>query len=310
MRHATAAPRHRPALPWLPLLILLTLPAPQALAQRVMHRVRFGETLADISKAYYDDAEQVTILRLANGFGPRRKLQAGERIRVPTAYVHTVRRRTTVKRLAKQLLGDARRWPALAHFNKLGRRNRIKTGTPLVVPFTLEHLIEPGQTLQDLAQLYYKIPRLAGLIGLYNFTADPAPKPGTRVEIPIGAVQITRARMDELVRARLLGISPATRTGEREALQESNAMLRRGQYWAVPLRLVRLLAKGEISDAHLVEVFKLLAIAYVAVDRAELARRAFHEVLLRRPGYTLNPIVTSPKVYRVFEDARDKVKGK
>ena len=147
-------------------------------AQRVIHRVRFGESLAKISRHYYGDGKHAPILQVANGFGPRRKVQAGERIRVPTAYTHTVRRTTTIKKLAKKLLGDARRWPALAHFNKLGRRGKVKVRTVLVVPFTIVHVIAPGEALVDLAKRYYGIERLAGLIALCNATDDPNPKPG------------------------------------------------------------------------------------------------------------------------------------
>ncbi len=293
-------------------LIFLTVLAASmpAAAQRVIHRVRFGESLDAISRSYYGDQKHAAILRVANGFGPRRKLQAGERIRIPTTYTHTVRRTTTVQKLAKVLLGKTRQWPALAHFNKLGRRGRVKAGTALVVPFSLEHVISPGETLVDLAKRYYGVERLAGLIALCNDTSDPNPKPGTRVVILIGTVRITQRKMGRLIRTRLLGLSRTQDTRANEALQESNAMLRRGQYWAVPLRLVRLLASGQVSEGRLAEAYKLLAIAYVAVDRAELARKAFHEVLLRRPGYTLDSITTSPKVIRALMEAREKMKGK
>ena len=292
------------------LAVVLLMVAAPAQAQRVMHRVRFGDTLAKISLAYYGDARHSTILRVANGFGPGRKLQPGERIRVPTTYVHTVRRATTIQTLARKLLGDSRRWPALAHFNKLKRHGRIRAKTTVVVPFTLEHLITSGETLVDLAKRYYGVERLAGLIALFNSTSNPNPKAGKRIMVPIGTVTITRRKMDRLIRARLLGLSPAQDTRANEALQESNAMLRRGEYWAVPLRVVRLLAQGQVSEGHLAEAYKLLAIAYVAVNRTELARAAFHEVLLRRPGTTLDSITTSPKVIRVLMEAREKMKGK
>ena len=293
----------------LALLSTLAVSTP-ASAQRVMHRVRFGESLADISQGYYGDKKHAQVLRVVNGFGPRRKLQAGERIRIPTTYSHTALRHTTVKKLARKLLGDTRRWPALAHFNKLGRQGQIKARTTLVVPFMLEHVINPGETLVDLAKRYYGVERLAGLIALCNSTNDPTPKPGTRIVVPLGTVRITQRKMDQLVRRRLLGLSRTQDTRANEALQESNAMLRRGEYWAVPLRIVSLLAQGQVSESHLAEAYKLLAIAYVAVNHTELARRAFHEVLLRRPGYTLDSITTSPKVIRVLMEAREKMKGK
>lgn len=290
------------------LVLLLLGTAAPAQAQRVMHRVRFGESLQAISQAYYGEGKHADILRVANGFGPRRKLQAGERIRVPTSYVHTVRRNTTVRLLARKLLGRVRHWPALAHFNKLGRRGRIKARTRLVVPFTLEHVTVPGETLVDVARRYYGVERLAGLIALCNGTKNPSPKAGSRVAVLIGTLRISDRKMEQLVRERLLGLSRGQDNRSTEALQESNAMLRRGEYWAVPLRIVRLLAQGQVAEGHLADAYKLLAIAYVAVNRMELARAAFRQMLLRRPGYTLDSITTSPKVIKVLMEAREKMK--
>ncbi len=290
------------------IVTLLLLCAAPAEAQRVMHRVRFGESLPAISRAYYGDAKHADILRVANGFGPRRKLQAGERIRVPTSYSYTVRRTTTVRVLARKLLGRVRHWPALAHFNKLGRRGRIRARTRLVVPFALEHVVVPGETLVDLAKRYYGVERLAGLIALCNGTKNPAPKAGRRVAVLIGTLRITDRKMDQLIRSRLLGLSRDKDNRATEALQESNAMIRRGEYWAVPLRIVRLLAQGQVSEGNLAEAYKLLAIAYVAVSRLELARAAFRQMLLRRPGYTLDSITTSPKVIKVLMESREKMK--
>lgn len=289
-------------------LLLSLLGATPASAQRVMHRVRFGESLSDISRHYYGTPAHRGILRLANGLGLSRKLKAGERVRVPTAWTYRLKNRSTVKTAAKHLLGDTRRWPALALFNNLGTRPRLAAGSRLTVPFVLEHLVAPGQSMDEVAQLFYGDKKLAGLIALYNFTSNPQPKAGTRLLIPVGKVRILARRMEQLVQTRLLGMRRSLPSGSREALQEANAMLRRGEYWAVPLRLVRLLAQQQVSDEHLVEVYRLLGSAYVAVGREELATRAFSEVLKRRPGYALDNITTSPKVIRALEAAKSELK--
>ena len=85
--------------------------------------------------------------------------------------------------------------------------------------------------------------------------------------------------------------------------------MRKGDYWRVPLRLIRHLGREQSSDRHMAEIFKLIAIAYVAVNRQELAVRAFKEALLRDPGMTLNPVTNSPKVMRAFVDAKAKGGG-
>ena len=56
------------------------------------------------------------------------------------------------------------------------------------------------------------------------------------------------------------------------------------------------------------EVFKLLAISYVAVGRRDLAVGAFQAALLRLPTLSLDPVKTSPKVMRAFVDAKSRMR--
>jgi LysM repeat protein len=292
------------------LIVILAMLAPSgAEAQRVIHRIRFGETLAGVSTHYYGGAEHAAILATVNGLDPKTPLHAGDRLRIPTAWVYTVTKSATLETLARQLLGDRRRWQALSVVNKVARRRKgIKAGTQLVVPFTLTHTVVPGDTYLDIARRYYGAGKLAGLIASYNFANSPKPAAGTQIEVPISHVRIEAGRLEELVNQRLLGVSALVEAEQRESLQEANALLRRGEYWGVPLRLVQLLARDQ-SDEHAAEVFKLLAIAYVAVDRSDLAERAFQEALLRRPALNLDPVTTSPKVLRAFVDAKAKRSG-
>jgi LysM repeat protein len=290
--------------------IALTLASVPAEAQRVIHRIRFGETLSGVSTHYYGTGEHTAILANVNGLDPKAALHAGDRLRIPTAWVYTVTKGATLENLAKQLLSDRRRWQALSVVNKLGRRKKVvKAGTQLVVPFTLTHTVVPGDTYLDIARRYYGAGKLAGLIASYNFANSPKPTSGTQIEVPISHVRIETGRLEELVNQRLLGVSALAEAEQRESLQEANALLRRGEYWGVPLRLVQLLARDQSSDEHAAEVFKLLAVAYVAVDRNDLAERAFQEALLRRPALILDPVTTSPKVIRAFVDAKAKRSG-
>jgi Tfp pilus assembly protein PilF len=122
--------------------------------------------------------------------------------------------------------------------------------------------------------------------------------------LPLGAPQIQQAVLQRLTRQQVLGISTEVDRVERERLQEANALLRRGEYWEVPLRLLQLLARNHAEDTHVAEVFKLLAVAYVAVGQTELAVKSFREALLREPGLNLDVVTTSPKVMRAFVDAK------
>jgi len=289
-------------------LALLMASPGSAIAQRLIHRVRFGETLADISRQYYGAGKHTRLLELTNGFSRGRALQAGERIRIPTAWTYTTAQETSLKELARELLGDARRWPTLRRFNLRLRKDRVKAGTALVVPFILVHTVRQGETFTKISRLYFRSRRFHRLIAQHNFSRARRPQGGAKLEIPIGNLRVNPRRMEAIVNRRLLGIFETPRKHTREALQEANALIRRGDYLEVPLRLIRLLSQGQAADEQLAEAFKLLAITYVALDRNKLATRAFIEALLLNPALQVNPMTTSPKVIKVFKDARGRMK--
>jgi hypothetical protein len=289
------------------LALVLAVPAP-AVAQRVVHRVRLGETLADIARHYYGTDAPAAVLAMANGLEPAARPRTGDALRVPTAWNFTLRRSASLEELSRQLLGDRRRWQALVAFNNLGRKRRLKAGRSITVPFAISYLASSGDTYAELASRFLGSPRHGPVIAAYNFTPTASkPPPGTSIEIPIGHVRIAPLRMEELVNERLLGLAGGPERERREALQEANALLRSGEYWGVPLRLLRLLAREIGSDEYIAEVYKLLAIAYVAVDREDLAVRTFHEALLRQPTLNLDQVSTSPKVLRAFIDAKSRL---
>jgi len=285
-----------------------------ARAQRIVHRVRFGEKLADIAKRYYGTPKHAKLLATVNGLAAKGTLDAGLRVRVPTAWTYTLRRRRRISEaLARRLIKHSRcaeKRPGTCHLpleqlNGIRHKKRVKRGKTLVVPFVLTHVAAAGERFADLAKRYYGgNTKRAKLISEFNRLKGAAPAAGTEIEIPIAHVRITRRRLQQLTRERVLGISPRSLDENRAALQEANAMLRRGAYWRVALRLVRMLAREQPSDSHIAKVYKLLATAYVAVGQHALAVRAFKEALLRQPTLKLDPVTESPKVIRAFVDAK------
>lgn len=282
------------------LLFELARPAPAA-AQRVIHRVRFGETFAEIARYYFDKTDVGPLIALVNGRSAQEPLRAGERLRVPTAWVHAVTRAVPVRQLARRLLGDPRREFALRQFNRL-RGKRVARGGRVLVPFVLMHLSRRGESFVELAERFYGTRSAANLIARYNFIDSAEPPPGTQLAIPIAHIKITPARLTQLTNEQVLGVAPSA-DQRREGVQEANALVRRGEYWQVPLRLIRMLAQENSSDSYIADVFKLMAIAYVALDRHDLAVQAFREALLREPSMKLDAVRDSPKVIRAFLDA-------
>jgi len=285
--------------------LLILLASTDAGAQRLIHRVRFGETPTSISQSYYGSKAHAQLVLLANGLPGTGRLEPGSYIRIPTAWTFTARRTTSLGAIAAKYLGDRRRWPALTMHNQIRRHtHRVRTGAKLLVPFPLTYTANVSDTFDDLSQRFYGTKKYAGIIASYNFIGGDRPTPGIRIEIPLGSPRIEPRVLEELTNTHLLGIGAAADREEREGLQEANALLRRGEYWEVPLRLLQRLARGNPADAHIAGVFKLLAVAYVALDRQELAVKSFQEALLRQPSLVLDLVTTSPKVSRVFVDAK------
>lgn len=78
-----------------------------------------------------------------------------------------------------------------------------------------------------------------------------------------------------------------------------------GQYADAAALLVRLLTQGPLPPGSVVTVYERLAAAYVALGQMELADRCFLEVLQRRPDFSLDPVVTSPKIRASLQRARE-----
>jgi hypothetical protein len=297
------------ATPLLALLALLLTIAPPAAAQRVIHRVRFGETFTGLAKQYYGNTSVAPLLALVNGRPAKAQPRAGERLRLPTAWMHVVSKRTHLKVLARDLLGSRRRVFALKEFNPTLRGRYVRAGHEVLVPFVLTHTTRRGETFVALAQRFYGTRQRARLIARYNSLRGNSPPPEHQLAIPIARIKILDRRLTELTNERVLGVTSSS-DDRREAVQEANALIRRGEYARVPLRLLRMLAAEHLADSYIADVFKLLAIAYVALDKHDLAVLSFREALLRRPSLKLDAVRDSPKVIRAFVDAQSSAEAK
>jgi hypothetical protein len=69
----------------------------------------------------------------------------------------------------------------------------------------------------------------------------------------------------------------------------------------------RLLGAGELTGNQIVTIQRSLAVAFIALDRADLAVDAFVEALSRQPDLELDSRRTSPTVLAAFESARQRI---
>ena len=121
------------------------------------HIVGKGDTLASLSKQYYQDGKKSSEIVAANpGLKGRRKLKAGETIMIPqpaaapelhatgleltpasSDRTYTVKEGDTIYGIAKKNLGDSNRWKDVFELNKdqlRGDPRRLKPGMTLKLP--------------------------------------------------------------------------------------------------------------------------------------------------------------------------------
>lgn len=301
--------------------IILTLNARSAGAQSLTHRVRPGETLEDIARHYYGTEKVAHVLRLANSLGEAEQPDPGRDLSIPTGRLHTVEKTTTLKELAATLLEDGRRQRALEVDGRAGPGGRLRPGQHLWVPFVFRHRPTEGETWAEISRRYYRTPKHGRFLGEFNGRPKSmAPVAGSEVLVPMGRLRVRPGLLQALVEARLLGMgSPAgsvastggpgegkppasAEPGAGPDLRPAQALLRTGEYEALPLELVAQLGKGRSLEDQ-VQALLLLAWAYAALDRPVLVETCFRRLLRLRPGFRPDPVETSPRLLEAFQRA-------
>jgi tetratricopeptide (TPR) repeat protein len=93
-----------------------------------------------------------------------------------------------------------------------------------------------------------------------------------------------------------------TRIGEQPPTLREH--VRRGHYPEALALGNRLLGAGDLTGNQVVTIQRELAVAFVALDRTDLALEAFERALERQPDLELDSRLTSPTVLDVFTQAR------
>ena len=290
-------------------LAALILAAPRHLrAQGVKHTVQKGETPASLSAHYYGSRRHGKLIMLANGLKPVDRLNRGAQVLIPSARPHIVSRTASYEALALKLLGGSHRWSAFKKLNRrVSRRRRVARGQQIWVPFVFSHKVGKEASWAGLASAYLGTSRAGKDLAAYNGQEDRPPRPGTTILIPASNLHLTRARLVQLLNQRVLGVSggaPLTGPGgDKVALGKARALLREGAFSAVALELLRQLGQLLPRARDRAEVFRLAGTALVALERPDLAHRAFAEMLRHQPNLRLESKSTSPKVQEAVRAA-------
>lgn len=297
------------------LLLLSSAAAPhKARAQErsaFLHVVRPGETLASIAQLYYGDPRRENVLVAENGLTTQggAAIVVGLRLSIPWVSYHVVGPGETWASIATRHYGDPRRVSALIEANPQVSASQPDEGAELLVPYPLRHVSRQGETARRVAQLYYEDQGRAQVLLRFNAINRQRIARGQIVLVPLADLLLSEAgrRLTEASAEQ-----PPTGGDVRDLQALINDQLpslhlhvRRGRYPEAVALGNRLLGSGDLTGNQIVTIQRALAVAYVALDRPDLAQTAFIAALERQPDLELDTRRTSPTVLRAMEAARE-----
>jgi LysM repeat protein len=275
-----------------------------------VHVVREGETLASIAQRYYGDPRRETVLVAENGLEAEggAAIVVGMRLTVPQVAYHRVMAGETWASIAERYFGTATRAFAIQGANPTIEGAQPTEGAELLIPYPLRHVASQRDTLNHVAQDYYGDIAEARTLRRFNGLRTTRLSRGQVILVPLSDLVLSeegRRLVEEST-----GSAPAG--GEVRALQERIALelptlgeaIGQGHYTEAVAIGNRLLGAGELTGNQVVTIERALAVAYVALGRADLATAAFVEALRHQPDLELDTRRTSPTVLEAFEAAR------
>ncbi len=276
------------------------------------HPVQEGDTLASIAERYYGDPTRESVLREANrlrGNGSD-ALLPGSWVFIPTVAFYQVRQDDTWKSIAIKLYGSEDRASTLIDANDANRRAEPDEGAELLVPYPLRHVVAPGETLAKIANLYIEDDTQA-LKRLRRFNPGARIERGRVVLVPLFDLRLTgdgRSEASEaFAQASGGGASGAVQQEVETLLPDLIAHVQTGQFEEAVSLANRMLGMQRLTSSQIVTIQKELAVAYVALERADLAEASFRTALSLQPNLELDSVRTSPLVLEVFNRARQTV---
>jgi LysM repeat protein len=296
------------------LLVGSTVLASSAGAQPVYtHAVQDGDTLASIAQRYYGDPTREAVLREANRMkaGGTNGLLPGSWIFVPMVSFYRVGKDETWKSIATRFYGLPERAATLIEANKGNRRVDPDEGAELLVPYPLRHVVAPGETLAKIAKIYMPDSPLS-VKRLRSFNAGARIERGQVVLVPLYDLRLAGEGQTEASSSFMLaaggGAAKAAQDEVESLLPALIQQVENAKFAEAVALGNRLLGTQSLSSTQLVTIEKELAVAYVALERADLAEASFRAALALQPNLELDTVRTSPRVLETFNRAKQPVK--
>jgi LysM repeat protein len=282
----------------------------RAQAQAVYtHAVQEGDTLASIAQRYYGDPTREAVLSEANRMkGPDMNgLVPGSWIFIPLVTFYRVSKDETWKSVATRLYGRETRAATLVEANNGNRRVEPDEGAELLVPYPLRHVVRPGETLAKIAEIYMPETPLS-LKRLRRFNAGARIERGQVVLVPLFDLRLAgegRAEAsDAFTRAAGAGAAKEAQDEVESALPKLIQQVHKAEFAEAVSLGNRLLGANSLTSTQVVTIQKELAVAYVALERTDLAEASFRSALALQPNFELDTVRTSPRVLEAFNRAK------
>jgi len=273
------------------------------------HAVQEGDTLASIAQRYYGDPTREAVLREANRMkGPSANgLVPGSWIFTPMVAFYHVGKDETWKSIAARFLGREMRAASLIEANSGNRRIEPDEGAELLIPYPLRHVVSPGETLTKIAKLYMPDSPVS-LKRIRQFNAGARIERGQVVLVPLFDLRLAGEGRTEASEAFTLaaggGATKAAQDEVESSLPELIEQVQNAKFAEAVSLGNRLLGTQSLTSTQVVTIQKELAVAYVALERTDLAEASFRVALAMQPNLELDTVRTSPRVLEAFNRAK------
>jgi LysM repeat protein len=233
-------------------------------------------------------------------------LLPGSWIFIPMVTFYRVGKEETWKSIAARFLGREARAATLIEANKGNRRVEPDEGAELLVPYPLRHVVSPGETLAKIAKMYMPDSSLS-LKRIRRFNAGARIERGQVVLVPLFDLRLAgegRAEASEaFARAAGGGTAKASQDEVESSLPKLIDQVKKAQFAEAMSLGNRLLGAQSLTSTQVVTIQKELAVAYVALERTDLAEASFRAALALQPSLELDTVRTSPRVLEAFNRA-------
>jgi LysM repeat protein len=291
--------------------LLASVASAQPEAATINYRVQKGDSLDVLAAELYADRDAAVFIMAENHMQKPRKLNPGERLRIPVTREIRTEKGDSFESLAQKFLGDSKRATFLADFNHRSVEESLASGTELAIPFHVTHTATATESLASISTLYFGNPKHADELARYNGLDKTAIDKGESIEVPNLVVHMRESKLplDAESQARDKQRKEAVALAE-TALPIARTAWLQGDFARVKEALAQLADKTDFLDTDTaIEVDLLLGRAHVAFDDTALAVAAFTRVLARKPRYELSPYYDSPKVLDAWQKAVSQSQG-